>query len=151
MRRGHRDGEHGHEPEVHDPDDEPAPRGNRVVLSSLTALTPAFTDYEAEIEPTLRALMHGDLAGVAHTVPIYGGSLALEAPFSALGWLVGGDFGMYRATLVPGALAMLALATLASSWMRASGRPRVEQLGTLLLIAASPAIAGPRHSSIAFL
>lgn len=112
-----------------------------LLVASLTALTPAFTDYEAEIEPTLRALMHGDLAGVAHTVPIYGGSLALEAPFSAVGWLVGGDFGMYRATLVPGALAMLALATLAASWMRAAGRPRLEQLGALLLIAASPAIA----------
>lgn len=112
-----------------------------LVVAGMTLLTPAFTDYEAEIEPTLTALMRGDLATVGKGIPIYGASLILQSPASALGWLVGGDVGMYRATAIPGAAGFLILGVLGATWMRAAGRSRRDQLAVLLLAVASPALA----------
>ncbi|MEH3053925.1 MAG: hypothetical protein PGN13_07950 [Patulibacter minatonensis] len=112
-----------------------------LVVAWMSLLTPAFTDYEVEIEPTLRALVHGDLAAVGRIIPIYGGSLAVQSPFSALGYWLGGDLGMFRLTAIPGAAAMLALAVLGARWVRAAGRSRREQLAVIVLVAASPALA----------
>lgn len=115
--------------------------GLLALIAAMTLLTPAFTDYEAEIEPTLTALMRGDWATVGQLIPIYGGSLAVQAPFSAAGWVLGGDLGMYRATALPGAIGIVSLGVLAAGWVRAAGRPRLEQLAALLVVVASPALA----------
>lgn len=112
-----------------------------LIVAGMTLLTPAFTDYEAEIEPTLTALMRGDLATVGKVIPIYGASLILQAPASALGWVVGGDVGMYRATALPGAVGMLALGVIGAGWMRTAGRSRRDQLTALVIAVASPALA----------
>lgn len=112
-----------------------------LVIAGMTLLTPAFTDYEVEIEPTLTALMRGDLAAVGRSIPIYGASLLLEAPASAVGWMLGGDVGMYRATAVPGALAILTLGVIGAGWVRAAGGARRDQLAALLLVVAAPTLA----------
>lgn len=112
-----------------------------LLVGALTMLTPAFTDYEAEIEPALRAFMAGDLQAAFTRLPVYGGSVLAEVPFAGLGHAIGGDLWMYRLAAIPGAALMIWLATLAARWLRHAGRPRTEQLGAVALIAASPCIS----------
>ncbi len=112
-----------------------------LAVAAITLLTPAFTDYEVEIEPTLTALMRGDLAAAGRAIPIYGASLLMQAPASALGWLIGGDLGMYRATALPGAIGLLTLGVLGARWVRAAGGARRDQLAALLLVVAAPTLA----------
>lgn len=112
-----------------------------VLVGALTMLTPAFTDYEAEVEPALRAFVSGDFSTGFTKLPVYGGSVLAELPFAWLGHGVGGDLWMYRLAAIPGAALMIWLATLAARWLREGGRPRSEQLAAVALIAASPAIS----------
>lgn len=112
-----------------------------LLIGALTMLTPAFTDYEAEIEPALRAFVGGDLHGGFTRLPVYGGSVIVELPFAWFGHGVGGDLWMYRLAAIPGAALMIWLALFAARWLREGGRPRTEQLGAVALIAASPCIS----------
>jgi hypothetical protein len=48
-------------------------------------LSPAFSDYELEAEPSLQALREGDVDGFLALAPVYGGSLILRAPFRVPG------------------------------------------------------------------
>ena len=85
----------------------------------LRLLTPAFTDYEVEAEPSVAALLTGDLGGFLEHAPAYGGSLLLRAPFALLAdALGGGDLAVYRALAVPALLAGAALGV----WMFARAR-----------------------------
>lgn len=112
------------------------------VLAWAELLTPAFTDFEAEAEPAFRALLAGDWSGGLAALPLYGGALLIELPFAALAdALGGGDLAVYRAVAIPGALGMAWMAWLAAHWLRAAGRPRIEQLAALGAIAASPCLA----------
>jgi hypothetical protein len=108
-------------------------------LAWLGLLTPAFTDYELEAEPALRALVAGDFAGFTDAAPAYGGSLLLRAPFALLPQLWGGgDLAIFRSMAVPCLLATAILGV--ALWARAHGlgRPRATCWIALLLCAANP-------------
>jgi hypothetical protein len=76
-----------------------------VILAWLTLLTPAMTDYEAESEPAIQALLAGHFGHALHVLPIYGGSVILETPFGILSHLIdpAGFVSLYRCIAVPGA------------------------------------------------
>lgn len=112
-----------------------------LLVGALAMLTPAFTDYEAEIEPSLHAFLAGHLHEALTRLPIYGGSVVAELPAAWLGQTLGGDLWMYRLAALPGAFLMVWLGVLAARWLRAGGRPRMEQLGAVVLICASPCIS----------
>lgn len=72
----------------------------------------AFTDYDSEASAAFRYLAQGDLTGFASSVPSYGGSLVLRAPFALIAGLLGaGDDALYRTVSLPGLLAAAVLAT----------------------------------------
>jgi Glycosyltransferase family 87 len=101
----------------------------------LGLLTPAFTDYELEAEPSLQALRDGDWMGFLELAPAYGGSLVLRAPFALLPdlWGGGGD-ALFRSMAVPCLLAGAILAV--ALWQRA-GTPLAAWVA-LVLVAANP-------------
>src|SRR5687767_5771599 len=70
-------------------------------LLAVGGLSPAFTDFESEAEPALRALLAGDLGGFLSRLPAYGGSVVLRAPFAVLGDVLGGDLAVFRAMALP--------------------------------------------------
>jgi hypothetical protein len=108
-------------------------------MAWLGLLTPAFTDYELEAEPALRALAAGDFAGFTDAAPAYGGSLLLRAPFALLPQLWGGgDLAMFRSIAVPCLVATASLGI--ALWARAHslGRSRATCWIALLLCAANP-------------
>ena len=82
----------------------------------------AFTDYDTEAAPAFGALAHGDLAGFASTVPAYGGSFVLRAPFALLAGLTGaGENGIFVAVAIPGLIAVAVLAGLLAATARGRG------------------------------
>jgi hypothetical protein len=64
--------------------------------------TPAFTDYETEIEPAAQALRAGHLHDFLALLPAYGGSLVLRSPFVFLPDLWGGGYlALFRSLALP--------------------------------------------------
>lgn len=113
-----------------------------LLLGLSVLLTPAFTDYEAEAEPAIEALIAGRFGDAMHLMPFYSGSVLVAAPFGALATLFGGgDLAVFRAVAVPGAAVVAFLATLGGRWLREAGRERRVQLLTVGAIALSPALA----------
>ncbi|MBJ7472391.1 MAG: hypothetical protein JHD16_13880 [Solirubrobacteraceae bacterium] len=112
------------------------------VLGLAVLLTPAFTDYEAEAEPAIQALVRGDLMDGLRLLPIYAGSVLAIAPFGAIAQLLGGgDLAIFRAVAVPGAAGVAVLAGLAGRWLREAGQGRWTQLAGVGALALSPCVA----------
>lgn len=110
-----------------------------LLLGSMGLLTPAFTDYDFEAEPSLRALRAGDWVEFLQLAPGYGGSLVLRAPFALLPnvWN-GGDLALFRSMAAPCLLAG-ALLGVALWWRgRRLGRSTATCWIALLLVAANP-------------
>jgi hypothetical protein len=110
-----------------------------LVLGAMGLLTPAFTDFELEAEPSLQSLRSGDWIAFLQHAPAYGGSLVLRAPFALLpGLWGGGDLALFRSMAAPCLLAGAVLAV--TLWLRARelGRPRTAAWIALLLVAANP-------------
>lgn len=113
-----------------------------LLLGLSMLLTPAFTDFEAEAEPALQALIAGRIADGLQVMPFYAGSVLVAAPFAALADLFGGgDLAVFRAVAIPGAVGVATLATVAGRWLRDAGADRRIQLLTVGAIALSPAVA----------
>ena len=115
--------------------------GCALLFGALGMLTPAFTDYELEAEPSLQALRAGDWQGFLELAPAYGGSLVLRAPFAFLPDLWGGgDHALFRSMAVPCLLACALLAV--GLWRRARslGRSGLTCWIVLGLVAANPLI-----------
>lgn len=108
-------------------------------LLAVGGLTPAFTDYEAELEPSVNLLLHGDLAGCMAALPPYGASLVLRAPAALLAHaLGGGGLAVFRALAIPCLVAAGALAVTQDVRLRREGRPLLDRGLLFLLIAANP-------------
>jgi Glycosyltransferase family 87 len=106
-----------------------------LLVGVLGLLTPAFTDYELEAEPSLQALRAGDWQAFLELAPAYGGSLVLRAPFAFLPDLWdGGDLALFRSMAVPCLLAGAVLAV--ALWHRA--RSPLAAWTALALVAANP-------------
>jgi hypothetical protein len=108
-------------------------------LMALGMLSPAFSDYELEAEPSLQALREGDLQGFLTLAPVYGGSLVMRAPFALLPNLWGGgDLALFRSVAVPCLLAAAILAVFL--WRRSQrlGQSPITSWIALLLVAANP-------------
>ena len=112
------------------------------VLASLLLawdgmLTPAFSDYEREAEPSLLALRAGHLMAFVDHLPAYGGSLILRSPFALLpGLWHGGDLALFRSVAVPCLIAAGGLGLLL--WSRldiAARRPGAAWLALALCVA----------------
>jgi glycosyl transferase family 87 len=113
--------------------------GCGLLLGAMGMLSPAFTDYEFEAEPSLRALRAGEWLEFLERAPGYGGSLVLRAPFAVLPnvW-DGGDLALFRSVAVPCLLAAALLAVALWSRARELGRPGAACWIALLLVAANP-------------
>src|SRR5919106_545313 len=72
-----------------------------LVLGAMGLLTPAFTDFELEAEPSLHSLRSGDWIAFLQHAPAYGGSLVLRAPFAVLPGLWGGGLASWDAPVLP--------------------------------------------------
>jgi hypothetical protein len=110
-----------------------------LVLGAMGLLTPAFTDYELEAEPSLQALRAGDWVAFLQQAPAYGGSLVLRAPFALVPALWdGGDLALFRSMAAPCLLAGVVLSV--ALWRRArdTGCSRATCWLALLLVAANP-------------
>jgi Glycosyltransferase family 87 len=108
-------------------------------LGAMGLLTPAFTDYELEAEPSLHALRAGDWGAFLELAPAYGGSLVLRAPFALLpGLWGGGDLALFRSMAAPCLLAAAILAVALWWAARNLGRSRATCWLALLLVAANP-------------
>ena len=110
-----------------------------LVLGAMGLLTPAFTDFELEVEPSLHALRGGDWVAFLQHAPAYGGSLVLRAPFALLpGLWGGGDLALFRSMAAPCLLAGAVLGVALWWRARALGRSRATAWIALLLVAANP-------------
>lgn len=110
-----------------------------LTLGAMGMLTPAFTDYELEAEPSLQALRAGDVVAFLDLAPAYGGSLVLRSPFALLpGLWGGGDLALFRSMAVPCLIAGALLAV--GLWWRGRllGCSRATCWIALLLVAANP-------------
>jgi glycosyl transferase family 87 len=120
-----------------------APAGVALVgaflLAALGLQTMAFTDYEAEAEPALLALRHGDPWAFLHHLPAYGGSLIMRAPFALLpeAWH-GGDLALFRTMAAPCLLAAVALAVVLHHRALGLGAGRIAAWLALALVAVNP-------------
>ena len=110
-----------------------------LLLGALRLLTPAFTDYESEAEPSLRALIEGDPVGFLEQAPAYGGSLILRAPFALLPELWGGgDLALFRSMAAPSLIAAAVLAVWLWARATALGHRRASAWIALAIVAANP-------------
>lgn len=109
------------------------------LLGAMGLLTPAFTDYEVEVEPALAALRAGDVGAFLGLAPAYGGSLVIRAPFALApdAW-GGGDLAVFRSMAVPALIAAAVLGVALWSRARALGRPAIACWLALLLVAGNP-------------
>jgi hypothetical protein len=113
--------------------------GFALLLGALGMLTPAFTDYELEAEPSLQALRAGDVIEFLSLAPAYGGSLVLRAPFALLPDLWGGgDHALFRSVAAPCLLAGVVLAVVLWRRARSLGRPGLTCWLVLALVAGNP-------------
>jgi hypothetical protein len=108
-------------------------------LGAMGLLSPAFTDYELEVEPALNALRAGDLSTFLALAPAYGGSLVLRAPFALLpdAWN-GGDLALFRTMAAPCLAAGAVLGVLLWARGRRLGRSSAVCWTVLALAAANP-------------
>jgi hypothetical protein len=113
--------------------------GCALLLGVMGLLTPAFSDYELEAEPSLQALRAGDLATFLELAPAYGGSLVLRAPFALLpnAW-GGGDLALFRSMAAPCLVAAAILAVVLWRRGRSLGRSSAACWIALVLVAANP-------------
>src|SRR5215210_3446565 len=73
-----------------------------LLLAWMGLKTPAFSDYEAEVEPAAQALRDGHLQAFLDALPAYGGSLVLRSPFVFLPDLWGGGYlALFRSLALP--------------------------------------------------
>ena len=109
------------------------------VLVALGMLSPAFSDFELEAEPSLHALREGDIDGFLALAPVYGGSLIMRAPFAILPNLWGGgDLALFRSMAVPCLLAGAIFAVFLWRRGRKLGQSAVTCWIVLLLVAGNP-------------
>ncbi|MHB8491106.1 MAG: hypothetical protein ACYDA6_02680 [Solirubrobacteraceae bacterium] len=93
------------------------------LLGWLGLYSYAWTNYEAEAQPSFEALVHGHLAEFLRLAPSYGGSLVERAPFALMpGVWGGGKLAVYRMVAVPGLAATAALGVWLVAQMRARSR-----------------------------
>jgi Glycosyltransferase family 87 len=108
-------------------------------LMALGMLSPAFSDYELEAEPSLQALREGDIDAFLTLAPVYGGSLIIRAPFALLPNLWGGgDLALFRSMAVPCLLAAAPFAVFLWWRGRKLGQSALTCWIALLLVAANP-------------
>lgn len=110
------------------------------LLAAWTGLlTPAFSDYETELEPALHSLQALDLRGFAVGLPAYGGSAVLRAPFAFLpeAW-GGGSTALYRSMAAPCLAAGALLGVLLWRRAAAAGTPLIGCVAVLVLCAGNP-------------
>jgi hypothetical protein len=106
---------------------------------AMGMLTPAFSDFEVEAEPSLHALREGDVDGFLSLAPVYGGSLIMRAPFALLPNLWGGgDLALFRSMAVPCLLAGAILAVFLWRRGQALGQSAATCWIALLLVACNP-------------
>ncbi len=99
----------------------------------------AWNDYDSEASVAFRALVAGDVAGFLTTLPAYGGSLVLRAPFAAAAAaLGGGELAVFRAVSIPCLLAVALLALALVRRMAAGGRSTAVRALVLGLCVANP-------------
>jgi hypothetical protein len=110
-----------------------------LLLGAMGLLTPAFTDYEMEAEPSLLSLRDGDWVAFLQQAPAYGGSLVLRAPFALMPELwAGGDLALFRSMAAPCLLLGAVLGVVLWSRALELGRSRATAWIALLLVAANP-------------
>lgn len=110
------------------------------LLAAWTGLlTPAFSDYEVELEPSLHSLQALDMSGFLAGLPAYGGSAVIRAPFAFLpeAW-GGGSTALYRSMAAPCLAAGALLGVLLWRRAAAAGTPLIGCLAALVLCAGSP-------------
>jgi hypothetical protein len=108
-------------------------------LMALGMLSPAFSDFELEAEPSLHALREGDLDGFLTLAPVYGGSFIMRAPFALLPNLWGGgDLALFRSMAVPCLLAGAIFAVFLWRRGRRLGQSDMTCWIALLLVAGNP-------------
>jgi Glycosyltransferase family 87 len=108
-------------------------------LMALGMLSPAFSDFELEAEPSLHALRDGDVDGFLTLAPIYGGSFVIRAPFALLPNLWGGgNLALFRSMAAPCMLAAAVFAVFLWWRGRRLGRSAATCWIALLLVAANP-------------
>lgn len=100
----------------------------------------AFSDYDVEASAAFWALRTGDLEAFLATVPAYGGSFVLRAPFAwAPALWGGGELAVFRAVSLPGLAACAGLAVFVAGRMREAGRSWPDRLIVIGALTASPA------------
>jgi hypothetical protein len=110
-----------------------------LLLGAMGLLTPAFTDYEIEAEPSIQALRAGDVLGFLEQAPSYGGSLVLRSPFVFLPDLWGGgDLALFRSMAAPCLAAAALLAFVLWRGARRLGCSGATAWIALALVAANP-------------
>lgn len=109
------------------------------VLYYLALLTPLWEDFYTESAPAVQSLMAGNVHAFITLVPVYGGSLLLQAPAYALGGALGGLNDAYRLASLccVGALALLALSL--ARMQRKDGRSLLARCLLIGVLVASPA------------
>ena len=109
------------------------------VLVALGMLSPAFSDYELEAEPSLQALREGDVDSFLTLAPVYGGSLIMRAPFALLPNLWGGgDLALFRTMAIPCLLAGAIFAVFLGRRGQRLGQSAATCWIALLLVAGNP-------------
>jgi hypothetical protein len=110
-----------------------------LLLAWMGLKTPAFTDYETEIEPAAQALRAGHLNDFLALLPAYGGSLVLRSPFAFLPNLWGGGYlALFRSLALPCLAAGAGLGVYLWAQATRLGRGRVAAWTALCLCAINP-------------
>jgi hypothetical protein len=113
--------------------------GGALLLAWMALKTPAFTDYEVELEPSATALRHGHIHDFLAALPAYGGSLVLRSPFAFLPNLWGGgSLALFRSLAAPCLAAGAALGVYLWAQAERLGRGRVAAWTALCLCAINP-------------
>lgn len=99
-------------------------------------------DFFREAAPAYDALRHGRLLDFGQLVPLYGGSLALRAPFAMLPATWGGSLAaIYTASVLPCMLLLAAFATWAAMQKRRAGHSWPARIATVLCCTFTPYVA----------
>src|SRR3954471_7526800 len=110
-----------------------------LLLAWMGLKTPAFTDYEVEVEPAVTALRDGHLHAFLAALPAYGGSVVLRSPFAFLPDLWGGGYlALFRSLAFPCLAAGAGLGVYLWAQATRLGRGRVAAWTALCLCAINP-------------
>jgi hypothetical protein len=113
--------------------------GGVLLLVWMGLKTPAFTDYENEVEPAITALRHGHVHAFLDGLPAYGGSVILRSPFALLPNLWGGGaLALFRSMALPCLLAGAVLGVFLWSRAHQLGRGRTAAWSALGICAVNP-------------